>query len=425
MASGAKVRMRLVPKDGTTDWNASIAGIPLDGAHAFQRAVVEMFGSVEPYNEERNDMFGNTVAIGPTVIEVKTPAGRVPITWGKVKAPKYPYYFGADADIEHGKFVFQVSSKFQNEAQRQQLLKLVARAEEILKTDSLYRGRALELLPRAGDLVAPELLDLSGYTEDRLIFPEHTQNLLRQALFYPLRNTEACRQRGVRLKRGLLMGGKWGTGKTLTARVAASVGTENGWTFFYVKRPNMLSNALAVAVSYQPALVFVEDIDDVLENRDALSNMILNTLDGINTKEDEIMVVLTTNFLDRVDPALLRPGRMDTSIEMPTPDVPTIERMIRHYAPDLSDIPAGVLQPLAAKLEGQIPAVIHEVVERARLISMDEGADKIETRHLDASIESMKDHMTRLDRPPVKNHSLEHQVGSNLKKLMERAYLDA
>jgi ATP-dependent 26S proteasome regulatory subunit len=147
-------------------------------------------------------------------------------------------------------------------------------------------------------------------------------------------------------------------------------------------------------------------------------------LDGITSKDDEVMVVLTTNFLDRVDPALLRPGRMDTSIEMPTPDTATVSRMFRTFAPDLV-VDEGPLSQFAEKLQGQIPAVIAEVVERARLIAMDHGSDTIRGHHLGESIDSMLDHMERLNRKPVKQQSLEHQVGAKIKDLWKEAYREA
>jgi hypothetical protein len=407
------------------DWSAVIAGIPMDAAHAFQVAARELFGEIVADPQYRKDMAGNQIRHGATTFEVRMPNGdSYPVIMGRFRAGDYPFPFSVGPDVERDKFVLRISSEYISEVQRLKLTQAVTWAQELLKTQSLFRGKAVRLIPVGASMINPEVLDVTGYTEDKLIFPEATQNLLRRALFYPLRNVEACRKRGVKLKRGLMLGGKWGTGKTLTARVAASIGTAHGWTFFYCADSSVLSMALRVARSYQPALIFVEDIDDALENRDQLANDILNTLDGITSKDDEIMVVLTTNFLDRVDPALLRPGRMDTSIEMPTPDTGTVRRMLRTFAPDLV-IDETPLSQFAEKLQGQIPAVIAEVVERARLIAMEHNSETIRGHHLGESIESMLDHMERLNRQPSKQQSLEHEVGSKIKELWKRAYNEA
>ena len=153
------------------------------------------------------------------------------------------------------------------------------------------------------------------------------------------------------MKRGVLLGGKYGTGKTLAATVAARLAQDNGITYVYTPRADELGDAIAFAKQYQsPAcVVFCEDIDrQVTGQRTVAMDDILNILDGVDTKTDNIITVLTTNHLDNVNQAMLRPGRLDAIINVETPDAYTAERLVRHYggeainaAEDLTEVGAG------------------------------------------------------------------------------------
>jgi transitional endoplasmic reticulum ATPase len=78
------------------------------------------------------------------------------------------------------------------------------------------------------------------------------------------------------------------------------------------------------------------------------------------------MVVLTTNHLDVINPAMLRPGRLDAVIEVTAPDQAAVERLIRVYAREMLTEDVDVSH-VAQQLAGQIPAVVREVVERSKL----------------------------------------------------------
>jgi transitional endoplasmic reticulum ATPase len=148
------------------------------------------------------------------------------------------------------------------------------------------------------------------------------------------------------------------------------VGTEHGWTFIYIKDASELPRALQFAKQYQPALVFAEDVDrHVTGERTDKMDMILNTLDGIDTKHTEIMVVLTTNHLDQVNQAMLRPGRLDVILNIVPPDAKAVERLVRVYARGRLD-GAADLARAGELLAGFTPAVVREVVERAKLGSI-------------------------------------------------------
>lgn len=96
---------------------------------------------------------------------------------------------------------------------------------------------------------------------------------------------------------------------------------------------------------------------------------ILNVIDGVESKSAELVIVLTTNDIDNITPALLRPGRLDAVIYIDAPDAEAAERLARQYSRGL--IPADEDISEAAKhLAGRIPAVIRETVERAKLVAI-------------------------------------------------------
>src|SRR6202000_3403134 len=100
------------------------------------------------------------------------------------------------------------------------------------------------------------------------------------------------------------------------------------------------ADCVRFAHNYQPAIVFCEDIDRETDgSRDEELDAILNTIDGVDSKNTEIMLVLTTNEVQNIHPAMLRPGRLDALLTLDYPDSEAVGRLIRHYSGDL--LPEG------------------------------------------------------------------------------------
>ena len=80
---------------------------------------------------------------------------------------------------------------------------------------------------------------------------------------------------------------------------------------------DVLKDALRAAAMYAPAVIFAEDIDKAMEGeRSTQMNDILNTLDGIDTKNNPVITILTSNHLENINKAFLRAGRIDSLIQM-------------------------------------------------------------------------------------------------------------
>ena len=185
--------------------------------------------------------------------------------------------------------------------------------------------------------------------------------------------------------------------------MAAKACVENEWTFIYLKDTEDLAQAIEFARMYQPAMIFAEDIDKVMEeneddeNREVKVHKILNTIDGVDTKNAEIIVVLTTNFKDNIPQAMLRPGRLDAVISVRPPDAAAVQKLIRLFGRSLIRDNED-LSAVGEHLQGQIPAIIREVVERSKLMALYKNGtcEHLTGEHLLASAKGMLSHLELL-----------------------------
>jgi transitional endoplasmic reticulum ATPase len=185
---------------------------------------------------------------------------------------------------------------------------------------------------------------------------------------------EYCKKYKIPLKRGILLSGTYGTGKTLVSYATARLCLEQGWTFLMTERADELVNMIDFAKQYQPAVVFCEDIDRVVAGERSVDmDEILNIIDGVESKNTEIMIVLTTNHVEKIHRAMLRPGRLDAVINVLPPDAQAVEKLIRLYGRGLVPVSED-LTAVGEALAGEIPAVIRECIERAKLYAISDGS---------------------------------------------------
>jgi ATPase family associated with various cellular activities (AAA) len=182
---------------------------------------------------------------------------------------------------------------------------------------------------------------------------------------------------GQHLKRGLLLHGPPGTGKTHTVRYLTA--RLVGITVILLTGPSIrfIGEAAALARRLQPSMVVLEDVDLVAVDRDytpggnPLLFSLLDAMDGIGADAD-VTFVLTTNRADVLESALAdRPGRVDLAVEIPRPDARCRERLLRLYARDLT-VDADLAQ-VAADTEGVTASFIKEMIRRTVLASLRAG----------------------------------------------------
>jgi len=313
------------------------------------------------------------------MIGVKTgpnPEDVVQVPWGQMQIPGVEGYLETGFSIVKGRPVFTLNGVVKRKNEKE-VAEVARQMRLFLKTNSIYRGKAIRIdFPDLEDATSlqdfePEFLDLSNVRPEELIFSDDVQANIQANLFTPILHSDTCRKAGIPLKRGVLLAGPYGTGKTMTAYVAAKYAEDNGWTFLYLKDVNDLAIAIQFAKMYGPSVIFAEDLDNALgtSQRNTDVNGILNTIDGVDTKDSEIIVVLTTNHVDRINKAMLRPGRLDAVINVMPPNGEAAVKLVHQYARGLLKTDDDFTN-VSKLLNGKIPAVIREVVERAKLAAI-------------------------------------------------------
>lgn len=161
---------------------------------------------------------------------------------------------------------------------------------------------------------------------------------IREAVELPLTHFQLYKQIGIDPPRGVLMYGPPGTGKTMMAKAVANhttaafirvVGSEFVQKYLG-EGPRMVRDVFRLAKENAPAIIFIDEIDAIGTKRyDSQTGAdrevqrilleLLNQMDGFDQSVN-VKVIMATNRADTLDPALLRPGRLDRKIEFPNPD---------------------------------------------------------------------------------------------------------
>ncbi|PSS14069.1 26S proteasome regulatory subunit 4 A like [Actinidia chinensis var. chinensis] len=170
---------------------------------------------------------------------------------------------------------------------------------------------------------------------------------IKEAVELPLTHPELYEDIGIKPPKGVILYGGPGTGKTLLAKAVAN---STSATFLRVvgseliqkylgDGPKLVRELFRVADDLSPSIVFIDEIDAIGTKRyEAHSGgereiqrtmlELLNQLDGFDSRGD-VKVILATNKIESLDPALLRPGRIDRKIEFPLPDIKTRRRIFQ------------------------------------------------------------------------------------------------
>lgn len=342
---------------------------PWDGAHALMLALTERYGWAAA--EATPGFFGSNP---PQMLDVQVGYGQTKkVPWGRFSLPQVEGFVQCSAQKKDGRVSFELVGKVLRKDEPTIEL-LFDTVEKTLRTNSIYMGKAIKIRFRDndGDLLEmpePEFMNLNGISRDSLVYSDDVQNLIETNLFTPIERVSDCIANDMPVKRGVLLGGPYGTGKTMAATVAAALATNVGVTYVYVPRSDELSDAIQFAKQYsdKACVIFCEDIDRAVSGeRSVKMDDILNILDGIDTKSSRIITVLTTNHLENINPAMLRPGRLDAIIDVTAPDAKAVEKLVRLYGKDTIAADAD-LTLVGEALAGTIPAVIAEVVKRAKL----------------------------------------------------------
>jgi len=241
-----------------------------------------------------------------------------------------------------------------------------------------------------------------------LILPEATFADIQRQVVGVARNSGRLRAAGQHLKRGLLLYGPPGVGKTHTVRYL--IGELAGTTIVELTGDTLgaIKEACSIARALQPSMIVVEDVDLIAEQRDMYEGgspllfTLLNEMDGL-AEDADVVFLLTTNRADLLEEALSqRPGRVDQAVHIDLPDRESRRRLVELYRGRL-DLDASRLDEVLERTDGVTASFLKELLRRAAVLAADSETDdsttlKVTADDLDAALADLLDTRNQMTR---------------------------
>jgi cell division protease FtsH len=236
---------------------------------------------------------------------------------------------------------------------------------------------------------------------DEIAGVDEAKDELREVVEF-MRDPKRFKRLGATVPRGILLHGPPGTGKTLLAKAVAH---ESGANFFaqsaaaFVEMFAGLGAArirrlFKVARKKAPAIVFIDELDavggrrgnDISGEKDQTLNQLLVELDGFGGRGD-VVVIAASNLLEKLDPALLRPGRFDRQIFVAPPDRRGRERILEVHTRGKPLAPSVDLDLIARQTSGLTGADLANICNEAAIFAARRDRDMIGAIDFDAALE--------------------------------------
>lgn len=273
----------------------------------------------------------------------------------------------------------------------------------------------MDLIDLDEDTIDAEVLDSLGVTMDNFRFALGTSNPsalretavevptvnwddiggldnvkkeLQETVQYPVEHPEKFLKYGMSPSKGVLFYGPPGTGKTLLAKAIANECNAN---FISIKGPELLTmwfgeseanvrDVFDKARAAAPCVMFFDELDSIAKARggslgdaggagDRVLNQLLTEMDGMNTKKN-VFIIGATNRPDQIDPALLRPGRLDQLIYIPLPNEPSRLAILKAALKKSPISPDVDLAYLSRSTHGFSGADLTEICQRAAKLAI-------------------------------------------------------
>ncbi len=251
---------------------------------------------------------------------------------------------------------------------------LFTKIENAIKNSRIYRGKILSLeksysYSKQSSSIIVHKLDTVG--REDLILHNDTIELIDRSVIDFVKKRALLKQFGQSTKRGVLLFGPPGTGKTHTIRYLASQLAEHTTLLITAEQIGLLDEYVAIARLLQPSILVIEDADLIARSREEMENVcdeillnkLLNEMDGLREDAD-ILFLLTTNRPEILEDALAnRPGRIDQAIEIDLPDDECRKRLLALYAKNI-ELTEDVVEEIVKRTHGVSASFIKELVRR-------------------------------------------------------------
>ena len=260
--------------------------------------------------------------------------------------------------------------------------------------------RTMKLMPRTKpQQIKPEAHSSTGWGD--VAGADEAKAELQEIVEF-LRDPARFRRLGATVPKGILLHGPPGTGKTLLAKAVAQ---ESGAHFFsqsaaaFVEMfaglgASRIRRLFAIARKHEPAIIFIDELDAVGgqrgsgndSEREQTLNQLLVEMDGFNSR-GQLVVIAASNLLEKLDPALLRPGRFDRQIFVSPPDVGGREQILAVHSRTKPLGPTVDFALLARQTAGLTGADLANICNEAAIFAARADRDQLTQGDFDAALE--------------------------------------
>jgi cell division protease FtsH len=271
---------------------------------------------------------------------------------------------------------------------------------------------------------------------------EESKDELREVVEF-LRDPKRFRKLGARVPRGILLHGPPGTGKTLLAKAVAH---ESKATFFAQSASSFVEMFAGLGAARirrlfrqarkeTPAIIFIDELDavgatrgkDISGEKDQTLNQLLVELDGFAAR-DEVVVIAASNMLDKLDPALLRPGRFDRQIFVSPPDLKGRRAILDVHTRDKPLADRVDLDIVARQTSGLTGADLANLCNEAAIFAGRDHREQLLTHDFQSALERViagvqsRRVITEHEKRVVAYHEAGHALCSELLPSVEKVH---
>jgi hypothetical protein len=277
---------------------------------------------------------------------------------------------------------------------------VITELRQSIDKHNIYRGKILSVdrkdNPVAGGSTGIKFHTVPNIERDKIILPEGLLKRIERQTVDVGQYAESLRKAKRKMKRGILLHGKPGTGKTLTAMYLASAMKERTVLVLTGRGLGLIESSCDLARWLQPSMVIIEDVDLIADDRKQSGSgsmpvlfELLNQMDGLADDAD-ILFMLTTNRPEILEPALAsRPGRVDQAYEIPLPDAECRKRLFDLYSQGLQ-VEVDNMDVFIKRTAGASGAFISELMRKAALFAAPDGDPiVVKAHHIDEALHEL------------------------------------
>ncbi|MEA2219121.1 MAG: cell division protease FtsH, partial [Solirubrobacteraceae bacterium] len=262
-----------------------------------------------------------------------------------------------------------------------------------------FLWKTLKLMPKTKPVqIKPETKSSIGW--DEIAGVDEAKDELIEVVEF-LRDPRRFAALGARVPKGVLLHGPPGTGKTLLAKAVAH---ESGAQFFSQSAASFVEMFAGLGAArirrlfreardHAPAIIFIDELDavggrrgsDLVGEREQTLNQLLVEMDGFDTS-GQLVVMAASNLLEKLDPALLRPGRFDRQVFVSPPDVTGRERILEVHTRDKPVLDVD-LSKVAAQTSGLTGADLANLCNEAAIRCGRRSASALTQEDFDQALE--------------------------------------